>query len=173
MNTMQTWSCRYAGMVAAACLLLANTGPTSAEPQVREVYQDWTVVCDTRTDGGAETCIIVQQKNRKETEQLMLRIEIGVTDDSGQAVLIATAPLGVSLPFGLHMQVDEQEAVRFRFGSCLPLGCVVGANLTEQHMIDFKRGNEAKFTFQGNQTQRVTVPISLSGFTAALGAIGH
>ena len=146
-----------------------------AEPQIRETHKDWTVVCDQPEQLEEEICLIVQQKNLRNSNQPVIRIEVGYSPQNGQPLLLATVsttPLGITLPHGLEIQVDELEAIRYAFGSCIAAGCVVGINLTEEQVAEFKRGNEAKFTFQDTQGRRITVPISLAGFTAAYNAVG-
>ncbi|MBS37149.1 MAG: hypothetical protein CMO26_14650 [Thiotrichales bacterium] len=147
-------------------VLATHTATALAAPEVREVHKDWTVICEAGQDTGSN-CIIVQQKNLKNTDQLALRIEVGHSPQNGQAIMIVTTPLGVSLPPGLSMQVDDHELLKFQYGSCMSAGCVVGTNLTDEMIETFRGGQQANFTFLGGNGQEITVPISLAGYTAA------
>jgi len=162
-----------AGVLTLMMAALSHTDTAQAEPQVRGTYKDWTVVCDTPAQLGREICLIVQQKNMKGSNEPFIRVEIGYSPQNGEPLLLATisTSLGLTLAQGLEIQVDEREAVRFAFGSCIANGCVVAVNLTQEQVTSLKRGNEARFTFQDTQGRRITVPISLSGFTAAFGTV--
>ena len=158
-------------LITVVCGLAAVSTFVSAEPVVREVHKDWTVVCDTPEQVGQEICLIVQQKNIKDSNQPILRVEVGYAVSNGEPFTIITAPLGIALQAGLTVQIDDNEPTVMQFGSCIPTGCVVGSNLSEHQVNALKFGNEAKFTLQDSRRRNVTVPVSLAGFTAALNAI--
>ena len=159
--------------VALLTCFAAMSAAVHAEPEVRETHTDWTVVCDTPEHLGEEICLIVQQKNMKDSNQPVIRIEIGYAPQNGEPLMLATVAtaLGLTLGHGLEMQVDQHEALRFGFSSCIPAGCVVATNMTADQINLLKQGNEARFTFQDTQGRRITVPISLNGFTAGFGAV--
>ena len=162
-----------AGVLTLMVTALSHTDTAQAEPQVRGTYEDWTVVCDTPAQLRREICLIVQQKNMKDSNEPVIRVELGYSPQNGEPLLLATISmsLGLTLTHGLEIQVDESEAIRFAFGSCIANGCVVATNLTQEQITSLKRGNEARFTFQDTRGRRITVPISLSGFTAAFGTV--
>ncbi len=152
-------------------VLLSLYTTLAAEPRVRESHQDWTVVCDTPEQLETEVCLIVQQRNLRNSDQPIIRVEIGYAVQTRAPFAVVTAPLGVSLPAGLSMQIDGGELTRFEYGSCIPKGCVVGTGLTDIQIAAMRKGNEAQFTFKDNRNRDIAVPVSLSGFTAALRAI--
>jgi invasion protein IalB len=154
--------------------VVLGPGVPQAEPEVRETHKDWTVVCDTPEQFDREICLIVQQKNMKDSNEPVIRIEIGYAPQTSDPLLLATVStsLGLTLAHGLEMQIDESEPLRFAYGSCIAAGCIVAANINDEQIASLKRGSEAHFTFQDTRGRRITVPISLSGFTAAFSAVG-
>ncbi len=160
---------RHAALVLVVGCALCTSAV--AAPEVRETHKDWTVICDTPKQIGKEVCLIVQQKNLRDTQKPVLRVEIGFATENGKPFAVITAPLGIALPPGLSMIVDDGESTQYKFGSCIPNGCVVGVNLTEAQLGALKKGTEANFTFKDSRGRKLTVPISLAGFTAALNAI--
>lgn len=143
----------------------------AADPKIRETHQDWTVICDTPEHIGKEVCLIVQQKNLRDTQKPVLRVEIGFGSENGKAFAVITAPLGIALEPGLSMIIDDGESEQYDFNSCIPTGCVVGANLSETQIDALLMGSEAQFSFKDSRGRQLTVPISLIGFTAALNSI--
>lgn len=154
-----------------ATVLLSVCTTLAAEPRVRESHKDWTVVCDIPEQLETEVCLIVQQRNLRGSDQPIIRVEIGYAVQTGAPFAVVTAPLGVALAAGLSMQIDDGEPDRFEYGSCIPKGCVVGTGLTDAQIGAMRSGNEAQFTFKDNRNRDIAVPVSLSGFTAALRAI--
>jgi len=161
---------RAAIAFALGALLSAAAGGAAAAPEVRETHRDWTVVCDAAGD-GAERCSIVQALSHRETEQMILRVEVGYLPDTRNLVAVVTVPLGVHLPPGLELRIDEGETTRHEFGSCLERGCIAGIDLSDAQLAALKAGARAHFTFRDARRQPVTVPISLAGFTAAVSTL--
>ena len=152
-------------------VLLSLCATLAAEPRVRESHKDWTVVCDIPDQLETEVCLIVQQRNLRDSDQPVIRVEIGYAVQTGAPFAVVTAPLGVALPAGLSMQIDDGELQRFEYGSCIPKGCVVGTGLTDSQIAALRKGKEAQFTFKNNRNRDIAVPVSLNGFTAALRSI--
>lgn len=152
-------------------LLLVFSTTLAAQPRVRETYQDWTVICDTPEQLETEVCLIVQQRNLRDSDQPVIRVEIGYAVQTGAPFAVVTAPLGVALSAGLSMQIDYGELSRFDYGSCIPKGCIVGTGLSDAQITAMRKGHEAQFTFKDNRNRDIAVPVSLNGFTAALRAI--
>jgi len=157
-----------AGLLAAlAIACLGVWAPVTAEPQVRERHQDWTVICDKPEGAAAERCSIVQALNQRESQKQVLRIEIGYLGESTQLIGIVTVPLGVALPAGLKMRIDEGKELPYQFGQCLPNGCIVGIQVSAELLAQLKAGTKAAVTFQDGMQRPITLPVSLKGFTAA------
>ena len=54
---------------------------------------------------------------------------------------------------------------------CLPNGCHTRMALVGELLKKLKTGQMAKLAFHDSQQQRITVPVSLAGFTAAFAAL--
>ena len=158
-------------LLSATLLLVSVYPPLVGEPRVRETFQEWTVVCDTPEQLETEVCVIVQERQQRETERLVIRVEVGFAVQTGRPFAVITVPLGVALQAGLIMQVDDGEDTRFEFGSCIPKGCLVGTGLSQELLEIMMRGFEAQLTFRDNRGRDLTVPVSLLGFTAAIRSI--
>ena len=156
-----------------SCLitLIVLCAAASADPRVRETHKDWTVICDTPEQIETEVCLIVQQRNLRDSDQPVIRVEIGYAVQTGAPFAVVTAPLGVALGAGLSMQIDQGKVTRFEYGSCIPKGCIVGTGLSDADVATMKKGTEMHFTFKDNRNRDIAVPVSLSGFTAAMRAI--
>lgn len=185
-----------ATMISA--LLVASVA-VGAAPESGKKFKDWTVECDTfpvpqqKLDvevAGSETpagkteepksaepaesqtiCQIVQTLTEKSSDRPVLQVAVGYLPEAEKPVAAILLPLGVWLPPGLQLQVDDGKAGRVPFEACDPNGCHAGVELDDEFLAMMKKGNELNVTFAGRNRKGITVPVSLQGFTAALDSL--
>ncbi len=80
-------------------------------------------------------------------------------------------PVGVRLPPGLGIQVDERVLRIFPFEICDSRSCEVRAVLDADLVQDFKAGMTGHVKVQNAGGQKMIVRFSLKGFSAALQAL--
>lgn len=165
-----------AGLLAltvVSAAFLATALPARAQPEDGKVYQDWTVRCDPNPSNKAEGgCYLLQSVVNSETKQPVMQIRIGLLKEDHQPVAVITVPLGIRLPPGVTLQIDEQQPTRIAIERCMPEGCVVQFRLSPELVATFKGGVGGKVIFQDPTGRAVPVPFSLKGFTAGLGSLG-
>lgn len=142
--------------------------PLYAAPEEGKVFNDWKVGCDKKPDSEEKICYLQQLVTGGEKKEPIMMVTAGYLPGRDNPTLIITLPLGVLLPPGLTLQVDENEAIAFPFEVCDPVGCRAGVELKDDLLKQFKSGKKAKLTFASMQRKPVGVPISLNGFTAGL-----
>jgi invasion protein IalB len=120
---------------------------------------------------GQTICQIVQTLTEKSSDRPVLQVAVGYLPDTEKPVAAFLLPLGVWLPPGLQLQVDEGKAGRVPFDICDPQGCHAGVELDDEFLAMMKKGNELNVTFGGRNRKGITAPVSLQGFTAALDAL--
>ncbi len=150
---------------ALATFFLA--APAVAQNPHGNTHDSWRVRCNTPT-GAPAACQIFQNIVVKESGQPILKFAIGFADDAKTAVGIFVIPLGIYLPPGLTLQVDEGQVFEMAIEICGTKGCRVRFSFDANLLNLFKRGNAATVTFHGGDQKPIRVPISLKGFTAAL-----
>jgi invasion protein IalB len=146
--------------------------PPPAEPGVEvKQFQDWAVRCGQPAEGGPQACEMVQQR-QDEQGQTVLAIAVGNIPNAPDPGMLIILPLGIWLPPGVILRVDNGEEVPARIERCERRGCQVELLLESKVLTLLKSGREANVLFQiydeQGQTRLVGVPFSLLGFTAAL-----
>ncbi|WP_300030189.1 invasion associated locus B family protein [uncultured Roseobacter sp.] len=147
---------------------------TAAEPQVGQAYAaefngDWELRC-VKTESGEDPCQMVQLLTDPEgapiAEFSLYRLAEENPAAAGATVIV---PLETALQAQLTIQVDSQQAKRYPYAFCNQVGCYARIGLTEEDVASYKRGNQAVLSIvpMAAQDQRVTVTLSLSGFTAS------
>ena len=142
--------------------------------EVRARHENWVVRCQPAPEeafGAGEFCEMYQQVSEQETEQTVLEVVIGYPQGSGQPVALFNLPLGMRLPPGVELRVDDNEPVAFPVQLCLGTGCRADIELGETLVAQMRAGAEAVLTIVDPQGRNVELPMSLLGFSAALDAL--
>jgi invasion protein IalB len=74
------------------------------------------------------------------------------------------APLGVLLPSGLGLKIDNADMGRAGFVRCLPNGCVAEVILEDKLLNQLQTGKQATFIIFQTPEEGIGIPISLNGF---------
>lgn len=150
----------------------AQPAAPATAPSLRATHGSWEVRCVSDAD-----CVMTQIHRRTPgTADAVFTVikPNGLTDGQGNPVgafAEIVVPLGVYLPGGLGLKVDETPARAAPFERCIPEGCVVRAPISDSMLAQMKAGSTAYVVIFGAPEKPVQIPISLAGFTNAFGAI--
>jgi len=161
----------FISIMTPVLLSVLALSPLQAAPEEGKTFNDWKVGCDENPDTKEKICHLQQLISDKKDNKPILMVAAGYLPGREAPTIIITLPLGVLLPPGLTLQVDDNDAIAFPFEVCDPVGCRAGVELKGDLLKQFKSGNKAKLTFASIQRKPVGLPISLSGFTAGLKAL--
>jgi invasion protein IalB len=168
---------RHGAWLAALMLTLAGAQEAPVQqtpaqrPEASKVFKDWRVQCQ-KSEEGKELCFVFQDVMLKEGNRHLLRLEMGyVPDKKDQLVAIITVPLGIALPPGVLLKIDEGKELRLPVEHCIPQGCRVLFPVDQDLLGALKAGNQAMVTVHNMGHQPVQIPVSLSGFTAAFNSL--
>ena len=81
--------------------------PLNAQIQTKASFGDWRVNCGKPPGAKEQRCALVQRVIDEERSNVGLRVVFLLTSD-GKNVLRVVAPLGVLLPFGLGLRIDDE-----------------------------------------------------------------
>ena len=155
----------------ASIFFLTIWGPADAGSAREKDYQDWRLRCEQKNDDDPELCFILQIAKNAKNNRAALRIGVRYPEPNKPAMVFLTLPLGIYLPAGLLIQIDEGETLKIPVEICVPNGCHTRIDLVGDLLKSMKAGGRAKLEFHDSRQQRITVPVSLAGFTAALAAL--
>ena len=105
---------RAAGRAAAA----------DTQGAIKDKHGDWVTRCETPPGAAHEQCAIVLSVVDQERPNLILVVIVLNTADRKARLMRVIAPLGVLLPPGVSLRIDDADAGRLSFLQCLPNGCV-------------------------------------------------
>lgn len=140
---------------------------------VEATHGDWEQRC-VRTEDGSNPCQLYQLL-RDETKNPVAEFSVFGLPKGGQAVAGATAvvPLETLLTADVTLQVDGGAAKKYPFSWCSPIGCVSRIGFTGDEVAALKKGSAMTMSIVpvAAPDQKVTLKISLKGFTAGFDAV--
>jgi invasion protein IalB len=166
-----------AGLLALVLTLLAP-GPASAQspltPEggtVKAQHGDWQVVCKPPPPGAKhEICALVQSVTAEDRNNIGLTVYFQRFSD-GKRVLRVFAPLGVLLPPGLGLKIDDKDVGHAPFVRCHSFACYAQVVVEDKLIEQLKAGKTAVFIIFQTEEAGIGIPISLAGFGQALAAL--
>jgi invasion protein IalB len=153
------------GILAALGLVLM-AGPALAQGVVRSAHGDWQIRCDTPPGAQGEQCALIQSVTAEDRPNVGLTVIVLKTADQKSRLMRVLAPLGVLLPSGLGLKIDNADIGRAGFVRCLPNGCVAEVVMDEKLVGQLKAGQFATFIIFQTPEEGIGIPLSLSGFGA-------
>src|SRR4051794_27639913 len=123
--------CTAKSMVAVRTLvtlsLLFVAAPlqhAAAQGAVRSLHNDWQVRCDTPPGAQGEQCALMQSVTAEDRANVGLTVIVLKAGDHKSRLMPAVAPVGVLLPSGLGLKIEQVAVGRAGFVGWLPDGCV-------------------------------------------------
>jgi invasion protein IalB len=142
---------------------------------------DWEVACQYVDLEGKKfkACEMRQILVQKETKKEWLRIAVSYNqgekapDGGKKPILRIFTPLGVLLPPGMEIKIDDTEAMRVQYAVCLsqPPRCLVAGPMDDKLVALLKRGAGGTITFVLPNNKKVAAPFSLNGFTKSFDSL--
>lgn len=166
---------RILGALGALVLALMAAGlaagPAYAQGTVRSTHGDWQMRCEVPPGAKAEQCALVQNVAAEDRPNLTLLVIVLKTADQKSRLLRVVAPLGVLLPSGLGLKIDDKDIGRAGFVRCLTTGCVAEVVMDDTLLGQLKGGKSATFIVFQTPEEGVGVPVSLNGFGPGVEAL--
>lgn len=164
-------------VVVMAALLgfsLACSLPQVASAQegtVKSQHGDWQVVCKPPPPGAKnEACALVQSVAAEDRNNVGLTVYFQKFSN-GTRVLRVFAPLGVLLPPGLGLKIDDKDVGNAPFLRCHNFACYAQVVAEDKLVEQLKTGKTAVFIIFQTEEAGIGIPISLAGFAQALAAL--
>lgn len=156
-------------LIAAFFILAAPADAQTNRPKdvLKKKHGDWEVRCLEGTDACAMSQVGKTGDGKRAILITIQRISGAKTKDGKviAAAMTSQTPLGILLPYGLRIKIDQDKVVPLPLARCLPAGCVSQAPMLTEAVTKMKKGSKAVYGFF--LEKEILVNISLKGFTAA------
>ena len=153
---------------SAAPPALAQTAGQPQEGTVKAQHGDWQVICKPPPAGAKnEICALVQAVTAEDRNNVGLTVYFQQFTD-GTKVLRIFAPLGILLPRGIGLKIDDQDIGNAPFLRCHSFACYAQVTVDDPLVEKLKTGQTAIFIIFQTEEAGIGIPVSLSGFSNAL-----
>ena len=155
--------------------LLAFAKPAGAveapEGTVKAQHGDWQIICKDPPPGAKNgVCALVQSVTAEDKNNIGLTVYFQKFSN-GTRVLRVFAPLGVLLPPGLGLKIDDKDVGHAPFLRCHNFACYAQVVVEDPLIEQLKTGKTAIFIIFQTEEAGIGIPISLNGFAEALAAL--
>src|SRR5262245_44820017 len=155
----------HAFLAMALAVSLGTADRATAQGLVKSVHNDWQVRCDTPAGALQEQCTLMQTVMAEDRPGVGLTVMVLKTADQKSRLLRVVAPMGVLLPSGLGLKIDQTDVGRAGFVRCLQSGCVAEVVMNDNLLKQLRAGQIATFIISQAPEEGIGFPISLKGFT--------
>ena len=164
MSSPNQWLFRLAPALLALAVFGGSTAPAGAQGTVRSVHNDWQIRCDTPPGAQGEQCALIQSVTAEDRANVGLTVIVLKTADQKSRLMRVVAPMGVLLPSGLGLKIDQADVGRAGFVRCLPNGCVAEVVMDDNLIKQLRGGQTATFIIFQTPEEGIGFPMSLKGF---------
>jgi invasion protein IalB len=155
-------------LAALAALMLASLPAVAQEGTVKAQFGDWQIVCKPPPPGAKnEVCALVQSVTAEDRDNIGLTIYFQKFSN-GTRVLRVFAPLGILLPPGLGLKIDDKDVGHAPFLRCHSFACYAQVVADDALVDQLKNGKTAIFIIFQTEEAGIGIPIALAGFSEAL-----
>jgi invasion protein IalB len=124
----------------------------------------WVARCTSASRDAPLECAMEQTAVLSKTGQLVVLVNIRIPGDTRAPVALIQLPLGLNLPAGAKLQVDEGKTVDVAVQTCEARGCYVNVPVGADILAALKSGKQLKVSFQNLAKETITIPMPLADF---------
>lgn len=173
-NVTKTTGAR-AGLVALALALGAGfaAGPAAAQDE-KAPQSAWVKLCEKAPDikdpnQSLDVCLTHHEHIDGRTGQVVVSAAIRQVTGQDKKALMVMVPLGMALPPGIQMKVDDNKAIPLKYTLCHIAGCTAETEATEEIVQQMTKGNKIVVAAINLAGQAVAFPdVPLAGFTSTM-----
>lgn len=155
-----------AGSIAP--VLAQSSTESIGSSEVRSIHGEWQLRCGQPPGSSVEKCGLVQSVKAEDRPNVALTVVFLNSSDGQTRLLRVVAPLGVLLPTGLGLKIDNVDVGHASFLKCGPAGCVAEVVVNDELIQKMQTGSNAVFIIFQTPEFGIGVPISLAGFSDGL-----
>lgn len=161
----------FAAVLIAAFSICASDANAAEEGTVKGQHGDWQIVCKDPPPGAkGEVCALVQSVTAEDRNNVGLTVYFQ-RFSNGTRVLRVFAPVGILLPPGLGLKIDEKDVGHAPFLRCQNFACYAQVVAEDTLVERMSKGKTAVFVIFQTEEAGIGIPISLKGFSEALAAL--
>ncbi|MBL4802114.1 MAG: invasion associated locus B family protein [Emcibacter sp.] len=142
----------------------STTSDSAPANNARLIASNWNVECQPDAIARKMECELSYAVKVGKTGQLFTRIAIGATPHR----MVLQLPHGLDLKSGIQLQVDEDPVISLAYTTSNKLGIFSSNSVSDTLLSAMQKGAKMKLTFSAMGGKKITIPVSLIGFSLAV-----
>lgn len=158
------------GAVAAALVAFPiHAHSQTTQTAKNDAQQNWAYACETAGQPPAKQCRIVQNLTvaKGDKQQRLLTVIVREQAKAKNHALLLALPHGLFLPAGVEIRVDDSKPAKLVVQTSDAQGAYAGVEISDELLVALKKGDQMAVSFMSAARKRLSVPVTLKGFTAA------
>jgi invasion protein IalB len=127
----------------------------------------WVARCSSPNRAAPLECAVEETAVLTKTGQLIVLVNIRVPSDTHAPVALVQLPLGLNLPSGAKIQVDDGKVIDLQIQTCENKGCYASTPIAADVLTAMRSGKQLKVAFQNLTKETITIPMPLADFASA------
>ncbi|MBR0788623.1 invasion associated locus B family protein [Bradyrhizobium manausense] len=144
-----------------------SPAPTQPQAEGTPAQPGWIARCTSASRDAPLECAIEQNAVLTKTGQTIVLINIRIAPDTRTPIALLQLPLGLNLPLGAKLQVDEGKAIDLQIQTCENRGCYASTPIAPDLLASLRSGKQLKVSFQNMAKETIAIPMPLNDFAAA------
>lgn len=150
----------------------ADAKAAAAKPGEAKDQSAWVKLCEKApniTDPKKELNVCLTHHERLDGNTGMVLVSAAIREVEGQdkKALMVMVPLGMALPPGVQVKVDEGEPVKLQFTLCHAAGCTAEGEATQPVIDQMNKGKQVVVAAINLAGKAIGFPVPLNGFDKA------
>lgn len=158
---------------AAHPALAQDKKADAAKGGAQQEQSAWVKLCEKApniTNPKEELNVCLTHHERLDGNSGRVLVSAAIREVAGQdkKALMVMVPLGMALPPGVQVKVDENEPVKLEYTLCHAAGCTAEAEATPAVVDQMKKGKQVVVAAINLAGKAIGFPVPLTGFDKAL-----
>jgi invasion protein IalB len=132
---------------------------------------NWITRCSGVTRNGSVDCSMEQTYIKPETRQPIALFSVRIPKETRAPATMIQLPLGLYLPAGVEMQIDQDQVVALPLQMCDTGGCYAGTPLSTELAGRLQMGKTLRLRFENVAREKIDALMPLAGFASAFSTI--
>ena len=136
-------------------------------PQPQGSGPGWAVNCKSGARDKALNCRLSQTVVMKGSGRLLTQVTFLLPASAQNPQINVQLPLGVQVPAGTTISIDDKTPQRLQFRTCDRSGCYAESTLSSAFLNELRKGGKLNIAFKNLADKTIRLSMSLDGFEQA------
>ena len=134
-------------------------------PLLETTASSWNINCSSSDINGSPECTMQQEIIMKNSQLPVLQLTLAQLNKEEPPHALLIVPLGIYLPGGVAIQIDDNPEKTFPVERCDPDGCHLFMSLTDSTLNQLFLGKLLTVSFFDSDRVKIKIPVNLQGFS--------